>query len=125
MDKAKRLTKAEALGHWRALPGNTRTPAQTMRKVPYKHEGSTYAQDGIRLTGTREFIDSVLATLKPLLDRENHVERLQLVYSQSTDRESGHPLASWNCYVQVHERGGEAQMLNTYFDRPISYEAVA
>jgi len=114
MDKAKRLTKSEALTHWQGLEDG-RAPVQTMARVPYKHEGSTYAQDGIRLTGSRQFIDSVLAQLKPLLARENHTERLQLVYSQSSDRETGHPLSSWNCYIQVHERGGEAKIMNQLF----------
>ena len=112
--KAARLTKAQALDHWRGLSGYSGGDIK-MRQVPYKHEGSTYAQDGIRLTGSREFIDSVLVSLKPLLARENNTERLQLVYSQSTDRETGRPLNSWNCYIQVHERGGEAKYMNTMY----------
>ncbi len=120
--KAERLTKAQALSHWAGLP-DQRAPSQTMRPVPYKHEGSTYAEDGIRLTGSREFIDSVLAALKPLLGRENNLERLQLVYSQSTDRETGRPINGWNCYIQVHTRGREAQMVNALFG-PVTYEPV-
>ena len=80
--KAERLTKADAIQHWVRIPKETPLPAHTMRTVPYKHTGSTYAQDGIRLTGTREFIDSMLNVLRPLLDRENATERLQLVYSE-------------------------------------------
>ena len=100
--------------HWRGLADQP-SPAQTMRRIAYKHEGSTYDQDGIRLTGTRRFIDSVLALLQPLLARENGQERLPLVYSESTDRETGQPTGTWNCYVQVHERGPEAQHLNALF----------
>ena len=106
------LKKAEFLEHWKGLPDTTPGPALTMQSVPYKHEGSTYAEDGIRITGSRKFIDSVLVTLKPLLARNNAVERLQVVYKESSDRETGADLGSWNCYIQVHQRGGEAQYLN-------------
>ncbi len=105
------MRKAETLDHWRGLTP-TKTPAQTMRRVAYKHEGSTFDQDGIRLTGSAEFIDSVLAVLKPLLARENASERLQLSYTESTDRETRRPLGTYQCYIQVHERGDEAKMMN-------------
>lgn len=105
------MKKDEMLAHWRGLPANMPVkPAM----VPYKHEGSTYAEDGIRLTGRREFIDAVLSRLKDLLEYENGETRLQVVYKESTDRESGATLDGWNCYVQVHERGGEAQMMNAF-----------
>lgn len=108
-----RLTKAQALAHWRAL-GTQPSPAATMRQVAYKHRGSTFDEDGIRLTGSRAFIDSVLAALTPLLARENDRERLQLVYAESTDRDSRNPTGAWTCYIQVHERGGEAQAMNSW-----------
>ena len=113
------LKKAEMLDHWRNLPDTTPGPVKTMRTVAYKHEGSTYAEDGIRLTGSRQFIDSVLVALKPLLGRENAIERLQVVYKESSDRETGQDLGSWNCYIQVHQRGSEAQYLNLMYGKGI------
>jgi len=105
------MQKAEFLDHWRMIaPNQTITPSV----VPYKHEGSTYAEDGIRLTGSREFIDSVLSRLTDLLRFENNSTRLQVNYQESKDRESGRLTGSWNCYVQVHERGREAQMVNAW-----------
>jgi len=74
--------------------------------VPYTHEGSTYAEDGVRITGSKAFVDSVLSRLKDLLRYEGEETRLQVVYKKSTDRESGRTLTSYNCYVQVHARGG-------------------
>lgn len=106
------LKKAEFLEHWASLSDDTPGAVKTMQAVAYKHEGSTYAEDGIRLTGSRRFIDSVLVALKPLLARNNAVERLQVVYKESTDRETRENLGSWNCYIQVHQRGQDAQYLN-------------
>ncbi|HUV46171.1 MAG TPA: hypothetical protein VMW45_03780 [Dehalococcoidia bacterium] len=104
------MNKAQILDHWRGI-----NPGQpiAISEVAYKHTGSTYAEDGIRLTGSQEFIDSILSHLKDLLDYENDSTRLQLVYKQSVDKDTGLPLASYNCYIQVHERGREAQIMNS------------
>ena len=103
------MRKDEFIAHWQGIkPGQ----AIAIEPVPYKHKGSTYAQDGIRLTGSREFIDSVLSRLKDMLDHENGDTRLQVVYKQSQDRETGAMLAGFNCYIQVHERGHEARIMN-------------
>ena len=103
------MLKAETITHWSAI-----TPEMLLKPdvVPYKHEGSTYDQDGIRITGSRAWIDSVLSRLKPLLEFEGDETRLQLVYQQSTDRKDGRQLDAWNCYVQVHQRGDEAITMN-------------
>ena len=103
------MRKEEILEHWRNLDPNQPLNPQM---VPYKHEGSTYEEDGIRITGSREFIDAVLSRLKDLLEYEDDTTRLQLVYKQSQDRQTKRWLDSYNCYIQVHERGREAQMVN-------------
>ena len=115
MEKPQRLGKAEFLAHWREIPeaDGTRV-ARIMRRVAYKHTGSTFDEDGIRLTGTRAFIDAMLAVLKPLLERENLNERLQVNYSEAVDRETQRPMGTFLCYLQVHERGGEAKMINAF-----------
>lgn len=107
------MKKAEALAHWKALPeGRTLDPAI----VPYKHSGSTYDQDGIRITGSQEWIDQVLSKIKDLLLHENGGTRLALSYKQSTDRVTRQPLNSYNCYIQVHERGREGQIAASVFN---------
>ena len=103
------MTKAEILEYWRNLKPDQQV---IMYPVEYKHTGSTYDQDGIRLTGSKQFIDSVLSRLKDLLNDENDDTRLQLVYKQSVDKDSGYPMDSYNCYIQVHERGHEAKHFN-------------
>jgi len=101
------------LEHWRGLDPNQKlTPAP----VPYKHTGTTYAQDGLRITGAPQWIDAVLSRLQDLLDFENGQTRLQVVYKESRDRETGAELESSNCYVQVHERGGQAIMCNAFLN---------
>ncbi len=96
------MEKEAFLKHWAAIRKNQKVRPKAVR---YGHEGSTYAEDGIRLTGSRAFIDSVLSRFKDLLDHENDETRLHVVYQRSADRESGKQLKSWNCYIQVHQRG--------------------
>ncbi len=97
------MEKKAFLKHWSGLRKNQKLDPKPVR---YTHEGSTYAEDGVRITGSRVFVDSVLSRLKDLLKLENDATRLQVVYQRSTDRDSGRTLSSYNCYVQVHERGG-------------------
>ena len=92
--------------------------------MAYKHQGSTYDQDGIRITGSEEFIDSVLSRLKDLLSAENGSTRLQVVYKQSTDRKTGATMNSHNCYVQVHERGDQAKMVNAYASALVGHDVI-
>jgi hypothetical protein len=96
------MEKEQFLKHWGSLQKNQKLQP---KPVPYAHEGSTYEQDGIRVTGSRSFVDSVLSRLKDLLLHENDETRLHVVYQRSSDRESGKQLKSWNCYIQVHQRG--------------------
>lgn len=99
-----RLTKKQVLGKWRRLspvqrPGQE--VSRNMRTIPSDHVGSTFAQDGIRLTGSREFIDANLRILKSLLRRETSRQRLDVKYQESVDRDTGKPTGSWVCYIQV------------------------
>jgi hypothetical protein len=103
------VKKREILAHWRRLaPNQPIAPAV----VPYKHHGTTYGQDGIRLTGSPQFIDAVLSRLRDLLEFESLTTRLQVTYQESKDRATGEKLGSYNCYIQVHERGDEAKLVN-------------
>lgn len=106
------MRKAQFLDHW-----NNIKPNQPVHPLPvaYKHEGSTYDEDGIRITGSQDFIDSVLSRLTDLLQYENGQTRLQVVYKQSTDRHTGVLMDSYNCYIQVHQRGGEAKIMNAVY----------
>lgn len=106
------MKKAQFLDHWQGIQADQNIK---ISPVVYKHQGSTYAEDGIRLTGSIEFIDSILSRLKDLLRHENGSTRLQVVYKESADRHTQAALDSYNCYIQVHERGGQAKMANLLF----------
>ncbi len=103
------MKKKELLKHWKSIKSNLRIKP---RPVAYKHTGSTFDEDSIRLTGTPEFIDSVLSRVKDVLAYENGSTRLQVSYKQSVDRKTQKPLDSYQCYIQVHRRGNQAIMAN-------------
>jgi len=105
------MRKQEIIEHW----GNITADQEiAMSAVAYKHKGSTYDQDSIRLTGSKRFIDGVLSKLKELLGYESDETRLQLTYQETIDRETKTPTGTYNCYIQVHERGREAIICNAF-----------
>ena len=108
------MRKAQALNHWRSIE------AQPIRKptpIPYKHSGTTYGADGVRIEGSPAFVDSILAQLKPLLDGENCNTRLALVYQDIEARpgKENDYVGNTVCYIKTHERGGQAQAMNAIF----------
>ena len=109
--KPERMTKAEALAHWGQLPDDA---ALHLAPVPYKAAGSKYGYDGIRIDGSRTFIDAVLGRVKDIIGQENGETRLELNYTETTERETRIPTGSWVCYVRVHQRGQEAQAMNAF-----------
>ena len=101
--------KKEVLNRWGDLSPQKINPEPVM----YKHKGTTIDQDGIRITGGLEFIESVLSRLTDLLAFENGSTRLQVAFSELTDKETGLKMEGrYRCSIQVHERGQEAQMVN-------------
>ena len=106
------MKKAEFIKHWKMIE-----PNQPVKPTPiaYKHKGSTFDEDGIRILGSPEFIDSVLSRLKDVLEYENGRTRLSISHAEATDRHTGRPLGSYKVYVQVHERGSQAVAMNSIF----------
>ena len=105
------MLKAEMLAHWGRVE-----PNQVLRPgvVPYKHKGSTFDQDGIRITGSKTWIDAVLSRLTDLLTYEGIDTRLQVSYRQSNDKAGNLIPDAYNCYVQVHQRGSEGAIMQAY-----------
>ena len=105
------MRKAEMLTHWQGIK-----PNQALKPgvIPYKHQGSTFAEDGIRITGSRAWIDSVLSRLTDLLAYEGIDTRLQVSYKQSNDKAGNLIPDAYNCYIQVHRRGSEGAILQAY-----------
>lgn len=110
------MKKAEALTHWRNLVAMATKPRLRPAPIPYKHTGSTYGHDGIRIEGSPEFIDSILSRLGDLLAMENSQTRIGIAYNAVTPRE-GKPANGGDhvCYVKFHVRGHESQMARTLY----------
>lgn len=97
-------------------------PLAHMTPIPYKSRGSRYGACGIRIDGNPQFIDAVLSCLKPLIAGENHATRLELARHVADGSGIGKALPNADadaevCYIRLHVRGGEAQMVSAMFDR--------
>ena len=106
------MKKAEFISHWNLIEPNQKL---SLRPIAYKHKGSTFDEDGVRILGSPEFIDAVLSRIKDLLEYENGQTRLSISHSEATDKDTGRPLGSYKAYIQVHERGQQAQAMNAMF----------
>jgi len=73
--------------------------------VSSNHVGNRFDQDGVRITGSSQFVNSVLAKLKPLLFYSEHPSlELDVKYRQVvSDETSNKP--SFACYINVVQKG--------------------
>ena len=95
--------KDEILQFWQALPPTT--PIQPINLVPTNYKGSTYMFDGVRVTGSRQFINSVISRLKDIINYEEGNTRLFLRYHQQIDKKTQYPLPnSFVFYAQIRGR---------------------
>ena len=102
-----RATKEEIIDYWKKL--RTDTPIQ-ISPIDYTHKGSTYGEDGIRITGNPIFIGTVLARLKEILPYENATTKLNVTYRETkspTQSINGVGKTSYVFYVSVKDRGGQ------------------
>lgn len=99
-----KATKEEIIAFWKNLRPDI--PIQ-MKPVAYDHTGTTYSEDGIRLTGSKEFISSVLPRLKEFLNFETPTTKLQVVYRETDSPANvfGQNKTSFVFYIQTKERG--------------------
>lgn len=77
--------KAEILRFWKTLKPDMPIVIKPMTEKPEGVERSSYGEDGIRISGSYEFIVSVLGKLKQILTYENPDTRLRLIF-RSVDR---------------------------------------
>ncbi len=72
--------------------------------VPWHHKGNRFDQDGIRITGDSQWINSVLGRLKPLLSFDQ-VPNLDLdVKYRQVQRRDLTDKPSFACYINVLEK---------------------
>lgn len=104
-DKKWKASKEEIINYWKGLRPDT--PIQ-MQPIEYNHKGSTYDQDGIRITGTPQFITSTLARLKEILSFENQGVKLSVTYRETespSNLSMGQSKTSYVFYVSTRKRG--------------------
>lgn len=98
------ITKNDFLTVWHTMP-----EMQPVKPdfIHYGHKGSTIDEDGIRICGSLEFIESVVSRLGDLLKFENNeATRLSIACSEITDKDTGKRINNkFRCSIQVHERG--------------------
>jgi len=100
--------KDEIKKFWQALPASI--PIQPLNIIPGNYKGSTYMYDGIRVTGSHQFINSVASRLKDILNYDGENTKLFLRYHQQVDRNTEQPLPnSFVFYVQVRGKEDKGQ----------------
>jgi hypothetical protein len=93
-------TRRKLLQYWQTLRPDT---PLLVNPINADHQGSTKAEDGIRLTGSPQFIAATIARLKELLAYENEQTKIEIVYQQSaTQMEDGKQ--SYVMYIQVKQK---------------------
>lgn len=97
-------SKEDIIKFWKSL--NPEAPID-INPIKKTHKGSTYGEDGIRITGSPNFIKSVLSKIKSLLSYENTQNKLTLSYRETqspSQLEKGNLKKSYVFYIQVKER---------------------
>jgi len=95
-------TKAQILNHWRTLQPNQPIMPQP---VPAEKAGTTYGYDGIRVTGSYQFINSVLSRFKDYLYKDSPTSRLHVILRQIEDKDDDVPdIARYVFYANIAER---------------------
>lgn len=97
-----KASKESIMNYWKGL--NPSLPLY-LNPVEYNHEGSTIQEDGIRVTGTKEFITTVLSRLKDFLAYENPDTKLMVAYRQSPKSFLPGNKNSYIFYLQAKRRG--------------------
>lgn len=107
-EKAWKSKKKDIVQFWQNLPGTI--PIQPQNIMPDNYKGSTYMYDGIRVTGSRQFINGVASRLKDILNYDHGNTKLFLRYHQQVDKKTEQPLPnSFVFYVQVRGNKDKGQ----------------
>lgn len=100
-----KISKDQIIKMWRGI--NPETPI-AIKPISKDHVGSTYGEDGIRITGSPQFINSVMGKIKSLLNYETVQTKLVVSYRETqspSQVERGNLKKSYVFYVQTKERG--------------------
>jgi hypothetical protein len=102
-DKPWSAKKSEILNFWKNLRGDIPVIITPMREKGDGHYQS-YGEDGLRVTGSWEFISSILGRLKEILAYENPQTKLRLVF-RGVDKSHSRPdKQTYVFYVNLQQR---------------------
>lgn len=113
-DKVWSAKKDQILSYWKNLRSDIPIVVTPMRKKGDGHYQS-YGEDGFRITGSWEFISSVLGRLKDVVSYENPQTKLRLVF-RGVDREHARPDKQTYVFymnLQQRERNNRSLAWNT------------
>jgi hypothetical protein len=96
-----KASKKQVLNFWKSLDPNAQIK---LKPISITHRGSTIQEDSVRVTGSKEFIASVIAHLKDFLKFENEKNKLVVQYRQSARSLKPGAKDSYMIYIQVKER---------------------
>lgn len=100
-----KASKDEIINYWKSLRSDT---PLMVKPIEYSHTGSTYGEDGLRITGSPQFIGTVLGRLKDFLAYETPSAKLAVTFRETespSQTAMGHGKTSYVFYVAVRERG--------------------
>lgn len=90
--------KAEIISHWSQL--TPRGPIPITPK-PHDHYGTSLDEDTIRVTGSQQFIDAILARLRELIQLETQDTELEVRYEKSRYEHAGSNVPNFQFYCSV------------------------
>lgn len=76
--------KSDVMQSWNNLKPNL---PLNMQPVSEHNKGSRFRYDGIRVTGTAQFINGIMSRIKDMMQYENEVHRLDIEYRQIPSKE--------------------------------------
>lgn len=104
VDKTKtwKAKKADVLKFWQGLKPSL--PLQ-MEPVPEHHRGTRFRNDGMRITGSPQFINSIMSRIKDLLQFEGGQYRLDVEYRQIEAPTASQMNSDYVFYVHLIKKG--------------------
>lgn len=108
VEQVQKLWKAkrdQILQHWAKLPPNLQIKVEPISSV---HRGTRYRSDGIRLTGSPQFINAVLSRIKDIMAYENPETQVEVEFEQISSAKGFDPkydTPKYVMYVHVAQRG--------------------
>jgi len=94
--------KDEILRMWKTLRGDVPIMISPVSKMG---DGQSYGEDGIRITGSWQFISSILGRLKEILVYENPQTKLRLSFRGVDSRGARPDRQSYVFYINLENRG--------------------